>query len=61
MRKTCPFCDSDLLGIGWGQNNLDGDFCSVKCKICSASGPKSDTEDDAWKLWNNREGGDKYE
>lgn len=54
IRKECPFCQENVLGIGWGQNKFDGDFCQVHCRTCFASGPKAETEDEAWQLWGDR-------
>ena len=54
MRKKCPYCGSNILGIGWGTGGDEKEWCSVICRKCSARGPSCHSETEAWKGWNTR-------
>ena len=50
--KPCPFCGCNKT-YSWHIGHYDKPWI-VECCRCQAQGPHSDTEDEAFKLWNRR-------
>lgn len=48
----CPFCGCNKV-YSWHIGHYDKPWI-VECCRCQAQGPHSDTEDEAFKLWNRR-------
>ena len=49
MKKNCPFCGSDNVGV---ISIFNVHHC-VGCKACGLTGPQSDTEQGAKDLWDS--------
>lgn len=56
--KYCPYCYSDIIGIGYEEFENSIGFDEVKyficCANCGSRGPISDTSKGAWNKFNNR-------
>ena len=57
---TCPFCGKrqanqcmyDSTGLSKRSALREDKF--IACFACAASGPRAETFEDAWRLWNER-------
>lgn len=52
--KPCPFCGREEITV----RRRDWDFFSATCLNCAATGPYSETREEAIQAWNKREGDD---